>query len=1067
MKIANHLVLFSLLVAPLEAQQESAVRQGRVMPNREAPVAIPRMVIQKGEKDQPVIVQEAEVVSRIMGGLCETTVTMVFENPNNRVLEGELYFPLPEGAVIQGYALDINGNMVDGVPVPKEKARMVFEEEQRRGVDPGLVEWSGGNQFKTRVHPIPGKGTRKVRLRYTTILSPNKDGATLYQLPLNFGNRMKSFKLRVEVATDEKPQIDKSPVDNLSFEEVRGVFIAEKELKDIALTEDLKLTLPKGGVGDEKAFVEKADGKCYVAVAVKPPPMAAVKNAVPESLAIVWDASGSMEKADTARAIDFISAYLNKNMGKTLKEVKLVLVREKVGKAQVFGRASDLIKALKEVKYDGATADIQQAIPTRKDAGLCFVVSDGIANFTRGKLIEDLAPTVALVVSSGTDFHALERMNARVLNLTERSTEQALADLDDQGMSVAMLLLDGQPWKDAVCNSRRLQTGEFLLVTGTVPGGDHKISVVLQPYSEGEREKVLEFSCSTKDVPEGSLVRSFYAQNLLNSSLLEPESAERSAFIKSLGDEYGIVTPGTSLLVLESLDQYVRHGVRPPASAPKERALYDERMLREKKEREQERERNLSSQKKRSLDGWKEKIKWLATDFSLKKNQEKIATKEEVSQSDQFSGSFGAGRSSRDEQRAPAAPVRVETRFVGEALAPDASSALLAENGLATGGIRRDSLEKSKMSGNARTGASIQVRPWSSKAPYMEALKASAKPYETYLKLKKEYGGAPGFYLDCADFFAQSGNNETALLVLSNLVEMDLENRSLLRILGYKLRYLGDLEKATFVFDRVKDLFPEEPQSYRDLALALAEMGDNQAAVDMFRKILENPMQNRFEGVEQVALVEMNRLIAKAEREGKPVNVDGLDSSFIKPADADVRVVINWDTDASDMDLWVTDSNKEKCDYSHKRTKTGGMISRDVTQGYGPEEYLISKALKGDYKVQTHYYGSGSQRMLAPVTLYAEVYTDYGRPEEKRKTLFFRLEDKDNIVDVGTVVYKPDDSDPSVRDYQVKKGDTLKSIIERELGGDQGRFKELLKLNPSIKWQSRDVLPGEFIKLPK
>lgn len=86
------------------------------------------------------------------------------------------------------------------------------------------------------------------------------------------------------------------------------------------------------------------------------------------------------------------------------------------------------------------------------------------------------------------------------------------------------------------------------------------------------------------------------------------------------------------------------------------------------------------------------------------------------------------------------------------------------------------------------------------------------------------------------------------------------------------------------------------------------------------------------------------------------------------------------------MDLWVTDATGEKCYYSNKLTKSGGHLSRDVTQGYGPEEYLVRKAIPGPYRIQTDYYGTHSQKMLAPVTLYAEVYTDYGRPEETRKT---------------------------------------------------------------------------------
>ena len=46
---------------------------------------------------------------------------MTFRNPSNKVLEGELTFPLPENATICGFGLDIEGDMVDAVPVTKEK----------------------------------------------------------------------------------------------------------------------------------------------------------------------------------------------------------------------------------------------------------------------------------------------------------------------------------------------------------------------------------------------------------------------------------------------------------------------------------------------------------------------------------------------------------------------------------------------------------------------------------------------------------------------------------------------------------------------------------------------------------------------------------------------------------------------------------------------------------------------------------------------------------------------------------------------------------------------------------
>ena len=68
---------------------------------------------------QPIEVRDVDIRAAVNGVHAETTMTLTFFNPNNRVLEGELYFPLPTDATVSGYALDINGTLVDGVIVEK------------------------------------------------------------------------------------------------------------------------------------------------------------------------------------------------------------------------------------------------------------------------------------------------------------------------------------------------------------------------------------------------------------------------------------------------------------------------------------------------------------------------------------------------------------------------------------------------------------------------------------------------------------------------------------------------------------------------------------------------------------------------------------------------------------------------------------------------------------------------------------------------------------------------------------------------------------------------------------
>jgi len=44
-------------------------------------------------------------VSLNSGDIADTTITMVFQNPIARVIQGDLEIPLPEDAVVCGYAM--------------------------------------------------------------------------------------------------------------------------------------------------------------------------------------------------------------------------------------------------------------------------------------------------------------------------------------------------------------------------------------------------------------------------------------------------------------------------------------------------------------------------------------------------------------------------------------------------------------------------------------------------------------------------------------------------------------------------------------------------------------------------------------------------------------------------------------------------------------------------------------------------------------------------------------------------------------------------------------------------
>ncbi len=120
----------------------------------------------------------------IVGRLARTQVTQVFWNDLPRQTEGRYTFVLPDGASISRLAMDVNGKMMEGELVTRERARRIYESIVSRRKDPALLEWQGQNRFSTQIFPIPARGPKTVVLTYEQVLPQQHDTVTyLYDLP--------------------------------------------------------------------------------------------------------------------------------------------------------------------------------------------------------------------------------------------------------------------------------------------------------------------------------------------------------------------------------------------------------------------------------------------------------------------------------------------------------------------------------------------------------------------------------------------------------------------------------------------------------------------------------------------------------------------------------------------------------------------------------------------------------------------------------------------------------------------------------------------------------------------
>jgi tetratricopeptide (TPR) repeat protein len=298
--------------------------------------------------------------------------------------------------------------------------------------------------------------------------------------------------------------------------------------------------------------------------------------------------------------------------------------------------------------------------------------------------------------------------------------------------------------------------------------------------------------------------------------------------------------------------------------------------------------------------------------------------------------------------------------------------------------------------------SSIVLNAWKADADYLQVLERTpAKDrLRRYRQLKKEYPNHPSFFVDVARLFYGEGDRGAALRILSNVVELRLEDPELLRLVAYQLLEMQERELAIETFKEILSIREEEPHSYRDLALAYNEAGNHSEAVRLLYEVVLGEWDDRFEGIRGVALNELNAIISS--RKGA-LDCSAIDPVFIYPMPVDIRIVIGWNSNDSDMDLWVTDPKGEKCAYDHARTAIGGKISEDMTGGYGPEEYTLKAAVDGEYVVEANLYGDSRQTLGGPTTITAELFTGFGTPAQKRQVINFQVTTDKEVVRIGSL----------------------------------------------------------------
>ncbi|HEX2396071.1 MAG TPA: VIT and VWA domain-containing protein, partial [Bacteroidales bacterium] len=748
--------------------------------------------------DFSIRLDEIAIDIQIIGRIAISTLDMTYYNPNSRVLEGEFNFPLDKGQTVSRFALDIGDELREGVVVEKEKGRTVFEAIERRKVDPGLLEMTEGNNFRARIFPIPANGSRRIVIAVEQELS-DVGNYDLYNLPILISEQVRRFSIHAEILKNEVIPGSDNQINQLIFRKRDDTFIADFEQENVVPEMNIALNFPSNS--KPVVYTATRDPNTSWFYLNCKPEMIQRDKKLPGRVTLLWDNSNSAHNRDIPKEMQLLDGYFRKIGNLTVTLVPFNIKTEKPVEFKVrSGNWEDLRSVLNSLVIDGGTS-FGELDPGRFNSDEILLFSDGLSNYEYSEPVLGNVP-VYTINSSHIANHSFllgisQETGGSYIDLSILGVAESLKRLETLNLQFISAVIENGSAGDILPSKPCQLNGTFTLA-GILSG---KTATVVLNFGFGSTV----FSSSRITIhadnsTDADILRRLWAEKKiaelsLNSDKNKPE-------ITKTGKEFGIITPNTSLLVLETIEDYVRYEVIPPKGM---QAAYFQRINSIAKKTTDQNELHFSQ----VLENSEEQTMWWNTKFPVK--QASAIREENTNEPDTVAVFTAATVVEEEVQNEEILYMEIEqTDMESESRVPppppppssSGDNAELREidavNEIVSLNMSTDQSVLQNSSVIHEKVSAIQINAWNPETPYMKVLEYANEQqlYKTYLKLKQEYGTTPSFFIDASDFFASKGKTDTAIRILSNLAELKLEVPQLLRVLGRKLILLKEFRGA-------------------------------------------------------------------------------------------------------------------------------------------------------------------------------------------------------------------------------------------------------------------------------
>jgi Ca-activated chloride channel family protein len=545
-----------------------------------------------GRARWPLVVRRLDVNVRIVGDLAITEVDEVFFNPASETVEGLYRVEVPESAVLQRFAVDRNGRLVDGYVREKAQAQQAYEAQVYRGStdDPALLEWDAPGSYRARIYPIGAGETRRIVIRYAEWLGrARSDGPRLYRYPMGGGvgvPQIQEFSLVADVTQAGEATVRAgfgAEVESGVVQLRRSDFLPHSdfwlELDDASAPEGLHAAradhVPPPRDPTSRAIPNEADERDYYYVPIVLPAsvLPEGRGAGPIDLVIVADVSAATDRPhlELGRAmVEALAAQLRPEDRVAIVTSDLTIRPVGEGTAELTAATLDalspLLEGLARAPAGGGT-----------DLAATLTAAAGLLDPARGGAVVyvgDGAPTVGELGSEGllaslerlpnpTRFYAIGIGSEANLDLLETITRGGgLAMRVDERTDAARaamrivshaerplahrVTVELGAGIDNVFPRRPVDVviGDVLPVSGRI-ADEPPAQIVVKGEVYGEPFEI-ELPVTTIESEDAIDLRLRWAGERLRELLLDGASREE---IAELGTRYGLITPFTSYYV--------------------------------------------------------------------------------------------------------------------------------------------------------------------------------------------------------------------------------------------------------------------------------------------------------------------------------------------------------------------------------------------------------------------------------------------------------------------------------------------------------------------------------------